>query len=50
MLPEEDQATAVGNMYKKLDEDWTCPVKRYAGGQMNTHTWTSRYFAPAAAK
>jgi len=37
--PEEDRATAVGNMYrKKTGEDRTCGSEDNDRGQTNTHT------------
>jgi len=51
-LPEEDRATAIGNMHRKIGKDRACGsgdifAVRQTDRQTHTQTCSSQYFAPA---
>ena len=51
-LPEEDRATATGNMCKKIDKDRACGFGDTLSDRQtdrHTHTCSSQYFATAPA-
>jgi len=49
-LPEEDRATAIGNMHRNTDKDRTCGSRdMLADRQTDTQTYSSQYFATAPA-
>jgi len=41
ILPQEDRATAIGNMHRKIGKDRACWFRRYPGGQTDRQTCSS---------
>jgi len=54
LLPEEDRATAIGNMHRKIGKDGACGfgdilTDRQTDRQTHRQTCSSQYFASAPA-